>query len=61
MQPLPDFHQIAVRKRDITKPAVFKELVQLYDLEIVYDEPEYYILDGSLQDIHDFQKYWRDV
>ena len=58
---LPDFHQIAIRKKDITSKAIFKELIQLYNLEIVYDEDEYYILDGSAQDIHDFQKYWRDV
>ena len=58
---LPDFHQIAVRKKDVRSKAIFNELIQLYNLEIVYDEDEYYILDGSSQDIHDFQKYWRDV
>ena len=58
---LPDFHQIAVQKKDVRSKSVFEDLIKLYNLEIVYDEPDYYILDGSYQDIHDFQKYWRDV
>ena len=58
---LPDFHQIAVQKQDIQSKSVFNDLIELYNLTIVYDEPSYYILDGSSQDIHDFQKYWRDV
>ena len=58
---LPDFHQIAVQKKDIQNKSAFDDLIELYNLVIVYDEPDYYILDGSQQDIHDFQKYWRDV
>ena len=58
---LPDFHQIAVQKKDIQNKSAFDDLIELYNLVIVYNEPDYYILDGSQQDIHDFQKYWRDV
>ena len=58
---LPDFHQIAICKKDIESNKSFNDLIELYSLTIIYDEPDYYILDGSYQDIHDFQKYWRDV
>ena len=56
---LPDFHQIAVNKKDIVDYKSFKELIELYDLEIVYDEPAWYILDGLSQNLNDFQKYWK--
>lgn len=58
---LPDFHQLAVKKSDITNRKIFNELIELYNLSIVYEEPDYYILDGTTQDLYDFQKYWRDV
>lgn len=58
---LPDFKQLYVKKESIRSVKSFKELIELYNLEIVYDEPSYYILDGSEEDLRDFNKYWRDV
>lgn len=58
---LPNFHQISVNKAHITNYKVFKELISLYNLKIAYEEPMYYILDGDEQDLHDFQRYWRDI
>ncbi len=58
---LPRFNQISVDKKSITNYKNFKELIELYNLIIIFDEPEYYILDGTDQDLHDFQKYWRDA
>ncbi len=59
--PLPKFTQLYVTKESIRSYKAFKELIDLYNLEIVYEEPEYYILDGTTQDLHDFKKYWRDI
>lgn len=58
---LPKFKQLYVTKDSIKSYKAFKELIELYNLIIFYEEPEYYILDGADQDLHDFQKYWRDV
>lgn len=58
--PLPDFHQISISKKSISNLENFKELIELYDIEILFDEPEYYILDGSYQNLRSFLKYWRD-
>lgn len=56
---LPSFNDyLAVKKPDIEDVDSFKELLNLFNLDIYHEEPSFYILKGSLKDIRDFRFYW---
>lgn len=54
----PSMGQLAIDKSTVRDPYVFKDFVALFDLQIISEEPEYYILDGSTEELQDFAKYW---
>lgn len=54
----PKLNQLAVAKDGIGDHTYFKELIGLYNLTIIYEEQEYYILDGSPEDLDEFQRDW---
>ena len=58
---LPRLNQLFVAKKEIRNDKVFFELLELYDLKVIFDEPQYFIIDGDDQDLHDFKEYWQDT
>lgn len=54
----PSLDQLAIFKGSIGDHEYFKELVGLYGLKVISEESDYYILDGSKDDIEEFQKDW---
>ena len=58
---LPRLNQIFVAKKEIRNNKVFFELLELYNLRVIFDEPLYFIIDGDDQDLHDFKEYWQDA
>lgn len=55
---LPKLNQIYVNKKDITEFSIFKDLIKLYNLNIISQEDNYYILDGYDEDLDAFIAYW---
>jgi len=56
---LPSFEQIFVNKSEIESMTAFELLLNFYHLKIVYDEPNYYILDGNKKDLDEFVAFWK--
>lgn len=54
----PSFNQIAVDKGTVTNPDSFRDFVALYDLSIIQEEDDYYILDGRSEDLKTFYEDW---
>lgn len=55
---LPSFNQLSVSKDSIEDIASFVDLIDIYNLKIVNEEQNHYILDGSTRDIVAFKRYW---
>lgn len=54
----PSLNQLAILKNTIGDHEYFKSLIGLYGLIIIDEEPEYYILDGSPEDLEEFSHDW---
>jgi len=55
---LPKMNQLAILKKEIKDIDAFNHLISLYNLTVISEEPRYYILDGSREDLEDFQTWW---
>ncbi len=55
----PEFKQIYVTKSSIENEDNFKEFVRLSGLSIIAEEKEYYILDGSAEELLEFSNDWK--
>lgn len=55
---LPSLDQLAVDKSTVLDDASFKELVALYNLTVIQEEDQYYILDGAQEDLKLFSSDW---
>ena len=55
---IPRFNQLSVNKKTIEDLESFKYLINIFDLTIVSDELNYYILDGDDYDLEDFKLFW---
>ena len=54
----PSLNQLAILKSTIGDHEHFKTLIGLYGLVIIDEEPDYYILDGSPDDLEEFSHDW---
>ncbi len=54
----PSMNQIAVEKKSVEDREVFDSFLQLYNLAVISEEPDYYILDGSEEDLLSFLDFW---
>ena len=52
---------ISVCKSEVADLNVFELLLNLYNCHIISIEDEYYIIEGSPDDIEDFGKYWTKI
>lgn len=54
----PSLDQLAVNKSTVLDDSNFKELVALYNLTVIQEEDQYYILDGAKEDLKLFSSDW---
>lgn len=57
---LPKFGQLSIAKSSVADEQAFFDYVALCNLFVISVEPEYYILDGAIEDLDEFSKYWAD-
>ena len=55
---IPKMNQLSVSKKSIDNLESFELLVTMFNLHIICEESEYYILDGSEYDLKDFKDFW---
>lgn len=51
---------IPIFKSDVTNYNSFQLLLKLYNCRVISTEDEYYIVEGTPEDIEDFRKDWSD-
>lgn len=54
----PKFKQLAITRKSVESDACFRQLLKLFDIFIEYEEPEYYVVNGSDANLSDFREYW---
>lgn len=54
---LPSMNQLAIDLKNVDLEGL-KELLKIYNLEIIAYEPDYVIVDGDYDDIRSFKEYW---
>ena len=61
MSTLPKLDSIAVRKVDVDNRFIFECFLSLFDMEIISEENDYYIVDGNNDELKtEFKEWWGD-
>ena len=61
MANLPKLNYVAINKDSVVNYESFLNIIDLYDLKIIAEEPKYYILDGSDSNLESFKAYWNSI
>ena len=59
---LPTFNEyLAVAKNSITDKKIFEDYIALYNLKIVQEEDNHFIIFGDSDDLKEFSYYWSSI
>lgn len=61
MSILPKLDSIAVKKVDVDNQVIFECFLSLFDMQIISEEDDYYIVDGDNAELKaEFKEWWGD-